>query len=251
MVTHRSDPSVTVRALKGAAPYVRLFKGKVFVVKAGGAVYADAAGEVREQRVLLREGQTKVTLEGSGEVKWLCANAGSTGFYRVQYDAAAQERLSANVAVLAPSERISLLADQWALVRSGQAPMAAFLELASRFGNEEDDAVLDELVGRLAYVEGRLVEGEEQKRFQQWVEKLLGAGLKKLGWNAAPGESDRVKLRRAALVRAVGGVARSAEALGEARPRVMRMLEGDKGALEPNLLDVAVELCFSVGAVLN
>ena len=41
MVTHRTDPSATVRALKGAAPYVRLYKGKVFVVKAGGAVFAD------------------------------------------------------------------------------------------------------------------------------------------------------------------------------------------------------------------
>jgi len=208
--------------------------------------FSDAGG-VREQRVLLREAQAKVTLEGSGEVNWLCANAGSTGFYRVQYDAPALERISASIMALAPSERISLLADQWALVRSGQAPVAAFLDLAGRFGNEEDDAVLDELVSRLAYVEGRLVEGAEQKRFQQWVEKLLGAGLKKLGWNAAPGETDRVKLRRAALVRAVGGVARSAEALGEARPRVMRMLDGDKGVLEPNLLDVAVAMVARSG----
>jgi puromycin-sensitive aminopeptidase len=79
------------------------------------------------------------------------------------------------------------------------------------------------------------------------VEKLLGAGLKKLGWNAAPGESDRVKLRRAALVRAVGIVARSAEALGEARPRVLRMLDGDKGVLEPNLLDAAVAMVARSG----
>ncbi|QRK10128.1 M1 family metallopeptidase [Archangium violaceum] len=208
--------------------------------------YADAGG-VREQRVLLREAQAKVTLEGSGEVKWLCANAGSTGFYRVQYDAAALERMSANLAALAPSERISLLADQWALARSGQATVAAFLELAGRFGGEEDDAVLDELVGRLAYVEGRLVEGEEQERFRRWVEKLLGAGLKKLGWDSEPGESDRVKLRRAALVRAVGGVARSPEALAEARPRVERMLNGDKTALEPNLLDVAVGMVARAG----
>ncbi|MGZ3460514.1 MAG: M1 family metallopeptidase, partial [Archangium sp.] len=153
------------------------------------------AGGVREQRVLLREPQARVTLEGSsGEVKWLCANAGSTGFYRVQYDERALERMSANVRALAPAERISLLADQWALVRSGQASVTAFLDLAARFGGEEDDAVLDELVGRLAYVEGRLVEGEDQKRFQRWVEKLLGAGLKKLGWEPAAGESDRVRL---------------------------------------------------------
>jgi len=29
---------VTVRALKSAAPYIRLYKGKVFVLKASGAV---------------------------------------------------------------------------------------------------------------------------------------------------------------------------------------------------------------------
>ncbi len=208
--------------------------------------YSDAGG-VHEQRVLLREAQTQVTLEGSGEVRWLCANAGSTGFYRVAYDAKALERLSANLQTLAPSERISLLADQWALVRSGQESVASFLELAGRFGDEEDDTVLDELVSRLAYVEGRLVEGAEQERFRRWVEELLGSGLKKLGWDSAPGESDRVKLRRAALVRAVGGVARSPEALAEARPRVERVLAGEKNALEPNLLDAAVGMVARAG----
>ena len=208
--------------------------------------YEDAGG-VREQRVLLREAEARVTLEGSGEVKWLCANAGSTGFYRVAYEGKVLERLAANVRALEPSERIGVLADQWALVRSGQQSVASFLDLAGRFGDEEDDAVLDELVGRLAYVEGRLLEGEDQKRFQRWVEKLLGAGLKKLGWDSAPGESDRVKLRRAALVRAVGGVARSPEALAEARPRVERVLKGEKNALEPNLLDVAVGMVARAG----
>lgn len=41
MVTHRTDQSAAVRALRSAAPYVRLYKGKVFVIKAGGAVFAD------------------------------------------------------------------------------------------------------------------------------------------------------------------------------------------------------------------
>ena len=208
--------------------------------------YADAGG-VREQRVLLRESEAEVTLEGSGEVKWLVANAGSTGFYRVQYDASGLERLSANVDALEPSERISLLADQWALARSGQATLVAYLDLAGRFGHEEDDAVLDELVGGLAYVERRLVEGEEQERFRRWMEKLLGEGFQALGWDAAPGETDRVKLRRAALVRALGGVARSPEIIAEARPRVARALDGDTTALEPNLLDAAVGMVARQG----
>ncbi|MBZ4418074.1 M1 family metallopeptidase [Myxococcus sp. RHSTA-1-4] len=204
-------------------------------------------GGVREQRVLLREARATVTLEGSGDVKWLTANAGSTGFYRVAYDKPALEKLAANLKALAPAERVSLLADQWALVRSAQASVADLLDLASRFGDEEDDSVLDELVGRLAYIEGRLVDGEEQERFRRWVERLLAPGLKKLGWQASPGESDRVKLRRAALVRAVGGLARSPEALAEARPRVARMLEGDREALEPNLLDASVAMVARAG----
>ncbi len=43
MILHRSDQSATIHALRNAAPYIRLYKGKVFVVKAGGALFGDAA----------------------------------------------------------------------------------------------------------------------------------------------------------------------------------------------------------------
>ncbi len=43
MIMHRPDPSAVIRALRGAAPYIRLFKGKTFVVKAGGGVFGDPA----------------------------------------------------------------------------------------------------------------------------------------------------------------------------------------------------------------
>jgi acetylglutamate kinase len=37
------DKSLGVRALRSAAPYIRLYKGKTFVIKAGGAVFGDVA----------------------------------------------------------------------------------------------------------------------------------------------------------------------------------------------------------------
>jgi len=43
MIMHRADQLATIRALRAAAPYIRLYKGKVFVVKAGGGVFGDAA----------------------------------------------------------------------------------------------------------------------------------------------------------------------------------------------------------------
>jgi acetylglutamate kinase len=42
MIMHRADQSVAIRALKSAAPYMRLYKGKTFVIKAGGGVFGDA-----------------------------------------------------------------------------------------------------------------------------------------------------------------------------------------------------------------
>jgi acetylglutamate kinase len=41
MIMHRGEQSLAIRALKGAAPYIRMYKGKTFVVKAGGGVFAD------------------------------------------------------------------------------------------------------------------------------------------------------------------------------------------------------------------
>ena len=43
MIMHRPDPTAAIRSLRSAAPYIRMYKGKTFVVKAGGGVFADAA----------------------------------------------------------------------------------------------------------------------------------------------------------------------------------------------------------------
>jgi puromycin-sensitive aminopeptidase len=173
-------------------------------------------------------------------VKWLDANAASTGFYRVSYSREALERLGRHLSALQPAERIGLLADQWALVRSGRASVGDFLDLILRFEAETDDAVLDELVGKLGYVEARLVDGEEQERFRRLVERLFGPRLRAMGWDPVAGESDHDRLRRGALLRAVAGVARSAPVLAEAAPRVDRVLNGQRTALDPNLVDTAV-----------
>jgi acetylglutamate kinase len=41
MIAHRSEQALAVRALRSAAPYIRMYKGKTFVVKAGGGVFAE------------------------------------------------------------------------------------------------------------------------------------------------------------------------------------------------------------------
>jgi puromycin-sensitive aminopeptidase len=195
----------------------------------------------RQTRTFLLEKHAgEITLESAGPVRWLDANAGSTGFYRVAYSADLLAKLGKSLSALLPAERIGLLADQWALVRAGRARISDFLDLVFAFGDESDHAVLDELVGRLGYVEARLVDGEDQERFRKLVERLFLPRLQAMGWDPVAGESDQDRLRRAALLRAVAGVARSRSVLAETAPRVDRVLNGQRTALDPNLVDTAV-----------
>ncbi len=41
MIMHRGEQTLAIRALKNAAPYIRMYKGKTFIVKAGGGVFGD------------------------------------------------------------------------------------------------------------------------------------------------------------------------------------------------------------------
>jgi len=50
-MSSNKDRAIVVSALKHAAPYIRLFKGKVFVIKAGGEVFAD----VEKTRALMEQ----------------------------------------------------------------------------------------------------------------------------------------------------------------------------------------------------
>ena len=43
MITNPTDHTATIRALKSAAPYIRMYKGKTFVIKAGGGVFGSQA----------------------------------------------------------------------------------------------------------------------------------------------------------------------------------------------------------------
>jgi acetylglutamate kinase len=69
MLKNRPDPSVAVRALRSAAPYIRMYKGKVFIIKAGGAVFNDEAstrGLIEQVAILHQVGIKTVLVHGGG-----------------------------------------------------------------------------------------------------------------------------------------------------------------------------------------
>ena len=64
-----ADQALAIRALKSAAPYIRMYRGKTFVVKAGGGVFADdvATRVLMEQIAILHYfGVRVVFVHGGG-----------------------------------------------------------------------------------------------------------------------------------------------------------------------------------------
>ena len=77
-MTTQRDRAIVVSALKHAAPYIRLFKGKVFVLKAGGEVFADTeqTRALMEQVGILHQvGIRVVLIHGGGPQSTALASA--------------------------------------------------------------------------------------------------------------------------------------------------------------------------------
>jgi acetylglutamate kinase len=69
MIISRPDPSVAVLALMSAAPYIRMYKNKVFVIKAGGEVFSDEISTralIQQVAILHQVGIKTVLVHGGG-----------------------------------------------------------------------------------------------------------------------------------------------------------------------------------------
>jgi len=67
-MSYRPEQAVAIRAMRNAAPYIRMYKGKVFVVKVGGALFGDpvATRSLMEQVAILHQVGIRVVLVHGG-----------------------------------------------------------------------------------------------------------------------------------------------------------------------------------------
>jgi puromycin-sensitive aminopeptidase len=201
------------------------------------------------ERFLVDRASATVRLPGGGHPPWYLGNADAGGFYRVRHDATNRDALLAVLpTALSPVERLALVDDQWALVRAGRAAITGFLEVVAALGEETDHDVLDGIAGGLGVIDEQIVGPGSvlQRQFRAWVVRQFGPAFTRLGWEAARGESDDVRLRRAALLRLVGSIAEAPAVMAEARRRLDAYL-ADRTTLDPNLADGVVGLAARTG----
>jgi aminopeptidase N len=178
---------------------------------------------------------------------WVFANAGGMGVYRTAYQPDMLRRI-AQVAdtSLQPVERISLLGDEWALVRQGRDTIADYLSLAERLARDRVGQVVRMVTERLDEISEYFVSPEVSPAYQAWVRRLLQPVAQELGWTPPPDELEDQRERRASVLYTLGWAGGDAVTLQRARDTTNQYLDG-KLAADPTLLSTAIQLAATHG----
>jgi aminopeptidase N len=187
-----------------------------------------------------------VLLDGPGEIaagrcgEPIKLNLGDIGYYRVEYDAASRAVLGKSMPLLAPADRVNLLADSWALVEAGRDEPQSYLELVDELGNEENRAVWERVIGTLTRLVWLARERPERPALQAYARAKLRPLFDRLGWDAAGRESGDGPLLRPRLIRVLGELG-DEEIMAEAKRRFAAFLENPQ-SLRPELRETVTHL---------
>ena len=126
----------------------------------------------------------------------LYINAGGKGYYRTAYTPAQYKAIVAKAeSALTPPEKIGLLGDRWALVRSGQGMVGDYLDLVLALKQDPNAAVLDTAHQQMQRIDSDIATDEDRAAFAAVLRRQFGPVYASLG-TPAKGESyDRQQLR--------------------------------------------------------
>jgi aminopeptidase N len=174
---------------------------------------------------------------------WVFANAGARGYYRTAYASDLLRALAPHVGTdLTPPERLSLIDDEWALVRAGRHGAADYLTLAAGYGREHTSGVLDDVVRGLTFVHEYLTSGDTRTRFEAFARSLFQPLYDEVGFTGPPTDSDDRKALRATVIHALGAVGNDPDLARRARAAADRALAGTApldGTIASAVLDLA------------
>jgi aminopeptidase N len=202
-------------------------------------------GEAQKQCRLLTARQETFAVPGCAP--WVLANAGSTGYYRSAYEPGALREMSRGFETdFDPPERVRLLGDQWASVRSGWQSIADYLRFVEGLRADNNRAVMDELTERLEYIAKYVVTEADRDSYQSWLRNLLEPAARNLDWKPLPGESDDRKVLRTQVLYTLGHAGGDPQVLAEAA-RLAQQALADPASVDGTLAGTVFALAAENG----
>jgi cytosol alanyl aminopeptidase len=198
-----------------------------------------AGGATGRACTLLSEAAGTLVLDGARSCPdWVAPNAGGRGYYRAALDVPALARLTRHLGALDAAETIALASDVEALVGSGDAPVAAALDLVAALARRRDRASLEAAMALLLPLDSAVVDAD-RPRWRAWVAAQFARAYRRLGMTPRRGESRDVAMARVQVIKAMGQVAADRKVLAQARALAVRWL-ADPAAVPGELLDTVL-----------
>jgi aminopeptidase N/puromycin-sensitive aminopeptidase len=175
------------------------------------------------------------------------AHAGGSGYFRTSYPGSIYKNLVAHAEdTLGPSERIRLMGDEWAQIRSGGARVSDFLSLVSALRDDSSSEVIGAGGSGIDAIYARLLETPaDREAFAAWIRATYGPELKRLG-DPAPGESPNTTELRAELFYYLGRYGKDPAVVAQARELANKYL-ADPGSVDPTLSQSALDIAARNG----
>nr|WP_245632159.1 M1 family metallopeptidase [Edaphobacter aggregans] len=198
---------------------------------------------------VVNSGDAAVPVPADVKIPFFYANAGAKGYYRTAYTRDQLEAITAKAEMsLTPPERIGLLGDRWALVRSGQGTVGDYLKLVLALKSDPNGFVMETALDKVKSIDARIATDEDRKQLAAVLRREFGPVYAELG-HPVHGESyDRQELR--AELMEVLGAAEDPAVLAEAKELTDRSFADgarrDKG-LDPILTDSALAVTAAHG----
>jgi aminopeptidase N len=181
----------------------------------------------------------------------LYVNAGGKGYYRTAYTPAQYSAIVAKAeTALTPPEKIGLLGDRWALVRSEKADVGGYLDLVLALKADANAAVLDTAHRELERVDSDIATNEDRALFAAVLRRQFGPVYAALGRPEKDESFDRQQLRGTLFE--MLGAAGDPAVLAQARELTARAMAVDNKkdkTLDTTLADAAVLVSANNGDV--
>lgn len=145
-------------------------------------------------------------------------NAGGAGYYRYTYPADAYAKIVDGIeANLTPTERISFIGNEWALVVANKASVGAYLNLAAAIKDDNSAQVVNTALDGVASAYNRVANTrEERDAISAWIRKTFKPAYERLGAPSPEDAPDKRELR-AILFRALGLVGKDPDVIAQAK----------------------------------
>eukprot|EP00668_Euglena_longa_P044304 GGOE01058911.1.p1 GENE.GGOE01058911.1~~GGOE01058911.1.p1 ORF type:complete len:766 (+),score=277.53 GGOE01058911.1:351-2648(+) len=147
-----------------------------------------------------RSAQFMVPVESA---QWLKLNFGQHVLCRVLYPRSMSQRLSAHLPMLPAEDRIGILSDTFALVKSGQADPTQLVELLRGFRDETNEKVWTQLSQMLLPLDRLMASGldaEVSAAFRRFAADLVRPCASGLGWDHRPDDHENTKQLRQTVI---------------------------------------------------